>query len=690
MATVGFLSPELHSWGGLELFEIDIAEALHDRGWSIVSVHDARGNLVPRWQRVAELHERSTLTVPLDSRSDANPLRSVDVLYVHSPDHFPIAVRAGAALSVPVVAHLHLPPFHLRPGIRGLIKGRQRGHLDPIAFGAQTRIDRFIAVSDFTAGQWIKTGLPQSRFVTIPNGVDLDRFHPPAPSERSEIRAELGVPSGTAAIGYIGRIAPEKGIEQLLDAFGQVRDRATRPVALLVAGAATRVDDRAGGTFAGDLTATEPADVRWLGKRDDVERLYRGLDLVVVPSQWEEPFGLVTVEAMASGVPVISTGRGGLPEILGGGMRANVVRTSPRSLARRIDELVVDPDALAWMGTEARRHAERHFNIADRADQVDEVLRSVKFAGATPATVRRGARAMLAEASRGISNKLRYGRRLAPLYYRARVLAHLGSHRQSPLEPRDEPIVGELKREAAVVTTLDELDLGANAGLRRAAEAVLPTLPDRADHVPVGDPLQGRDTSLHCFSLDPPDMVNRYPEILLWGLDERLLDIIERYIGLPVAFTTVHLRKDIGGGDQVGTRIWHLDTEDQRVVRIVLYLNDVTLDNGPFEYISLADTKALPALHERGYRAAGDPILDDEMAQHVPPSRWRPCPGPAGTVVIADNAVLFHHGRPHDGERLALIYTYTSRKPRYPELHRNPIFDAQLTPRQRSAFFVQT
>jgi hypothetical protein len=159
---------------------------------------------------------------------------------------------------------------------------------------------------------------------------------------------------------------------------------------------------------------------------------------------------------------------------------------------------------------------------------------------------------------------------------------------------------------------------------------------------------------------------------------------------MPVAFTTVHLRKDVGGANQVGTRIWHLDTEDHRVVRILVYLNDVSRDGGPFEYVPLEHRPKLARFDERALRAAGDPILDEEMRTLVPEEQWRACTGPTGTVVIADNARLYHHGRVHDSERLALIYTYTTRKPRYPVLQRNTSFDDQLTPRQRAAFFVVT
>lgn len=286
-----------------------------------------------------------------------------------------------------------------------------------------------------------------------------------------------------------------------------------------------------------------------------------------------------------------------------------------------------------------------------------------------------------------LSNKLLHGRG-SPVVYLMRELAHR-PRRPSPAG-LDRRIIDAMRTDGAYVTTLDELDFLATPRMQADLERLLPTLPTADEHTADGDPLVGRNTSLHCFSIDPPQLADTAPGVLLWGLEPRLLDIAETYLGVPPAFTTVHLRKDVGNGRQVGTRLWHIDTEDRRVIRVLVYLSDVTLDSGPFEYIPRPQTVACTALRDRAMRSDGDPIFDDEMRAHVPEVHWRPCVGPAGTVVIADNAAVYHHGRVHEKERLALIYTYTSRHPVYPKLRRNRRFDAMLSERQRSCFFVTT
>lgn len=286
-----------------------------------------------------------------------------------------------------------------------------------------------------------------------------------------------------------------------------------------------------------------------------------------------------------------------------------------------------------------------------------------------------------------LSTKLLHGR-TGPAVYRLREAAHR-LRRPSPTG-LDRRIVDAMRTDGAYVTTLDELGFLANDRLLADIKALLPTLPTAEEHAAEGDPLVGRNTALHCFSVDPPQLADEAPGVLLWGLEPRLLDIAEAYLGVPPAFTSVHLRKDVGNGRQVGTRLWHIDTEDLRVIRVLIYLDDVTIDSGPFEYIPRPHSDACTALRERAKRSDGDPILDDEMRAHVPEAHWRPCVGLAGTVVIADNAAVYHHGRVHERERLALIYTYTSRHPLYPKLRRNRRFDEVLSERQRSCFFVST
>jgi hypothetical protein len=287
--------------------------------------------------------------------------------------------------------------------------------------------------------------------------------------------------------------------------------------------------------------------------------------------------------------------------------------------------------------------------------------------------------------------RIRQSTKLSPAYYGLHRPALWVSGRQRSAAAAAKTLLPELRSTAYVASSIQSLGVAHAEEFWAQADSLLVELDSVSIGHFEGDLSDGRSTAAHCISVDPPELLAKAPQLLLTGVDETLLDLAEGYLGVPAAFTTVHLRKDIGTAQQVGTRIWHLDTEDHRVLRVIVYLSDVGIDDGPFEFIPLEHTRRQPAaIKDRGYRAAGDPLLDDEMASLVPRDQWRQSTGPRGTMVIADNARLFHHGKPHSSQRIALIYTYTSRSPRYPVLHRNPAFDDRLSPRQRAAFFATT
>jgi hypothetical protein len=155
----------------------------------------------------------------------------------------------------------------------------------------------------------------------------------------------------------------------------------------------------------------------------------------------------------------------------------------------------------------------------------------------------------------------------------------------------------------------------------------------------------------------------KYPSLFLWGMEERLLNIVENYLGLPVAYHGLYIRRDLANGVQRKTRLWHIDKEDRRMVKIIIYLEDVNPDNGPFQYISKSVTPTiLRALKQNCGR-----IKDKDMERVVPPSQWKSCVGSAGTVIMIDSASIFHRGKvPVVSDRLSIFFDYTSRKPKHP------------------------
>jgi glycosyltransferase involved in cell wall biosynthesis len=367
-ARVGFVSGVLEGSGGLELFELAAAQGLARRGWDVTCVYDEPGDLLGRWEAAADVH----------ARADGS-LRDVDVLYVHDTQRLPDAVALGRRHGLPVVCHLHLPPFHLRTGAARLA-GRLRHQPDP-QLGPATEVDRFIAVSHRTRRLWIDAGLPASRVEVVHNGVDTGRFRPAEPGERAAVRRRFGIEDDAFVVGFVGRLERMKGITELFAAFRAVSATAPRPMRLLVVGGPSRRMAGAIGSqkdaYVAELHRSAPRGTSWLGRRNDVHELLRGMDLVVVPSQWEEPFGLVAAEALASGVAVLGTRRGGLTEVLAGPLAANLVGRSPRAIATGIRRHLDDPTRGPRLGTEGRRIVEERFDMTKTVQGIERVLRSV-------------------------------------------------------------------------------------------------------------------------------------------------------------------------------------------------------------------------------------------------------------------------------------------------------------------------
>jgi hypothetical protein len=271
---------------------------------------------------------------------------------------------------------------------------------------------------------------------------------------------------------------------------------------------------------------------------------------------------------------------------------------------------------------------------------------------------------------------------LSELAYQVELLKHRSN--LPKLFPTELQIVDALKNEGVFVTSLDALSLPYTSLLLKAVESLLPNI----ETVFSSDLVGYFRFDSHTVHVNYPQMARNYPDIFLWGLQERILNIVENYIGLPVAFLGTDLRKDIAKGKDVGSRRWHKDGEDRRVIRIIIYLNDVFDDGVAFEYIPK---------HLNLSNLTKNLYLDEEIRKIVPTSYLKPCLGSAGTVVFAATSSIFHHGKVFvepGTDRLALFFAYTSRQPKRPEICKPHfskegmnLLEGKLSKRQRECVF---
>ena len=216
----------------------------------------------------------------------------------------------------------------------------------------------------------------------------------------------------------------------------------------------------------------------------------------------------------------------------------------------------------------------------------------------------------------------------------------------------DSTCIKALEQEGVFITSLDALEIPSTPQLLLAANNLLPQLS-------VTSPSNKKEY----FVQATRKQILNYPNIFLWGLEERLINIAERYIGLPVFYQGSFLRRDLANGMQTKSRLWHRDHEDRRMLKIFVYLNDVNEYGGAFQYIP----QDLSKLSSRILKYKHSTIRDEVMQSVASTSHWKSCLGSVGTVIFADTGSIFHRGSvPIMSERFSIIFSYTSRYPKNP------------------------
>lgn len=243
----------------------------------------------------------------------------------------------------------------------GVVKRRHLGAADPspserldAEVAIAERADRIVATCCDELRELHGIGAHAGRIDIVPCGVDLTRFDPDGPAEDH--------PADRHRIVVIGRLVARKGVDDVIRALRDVPD-----AELVVAGGppveglardpeATRLRG-----IANDCGVGDRVQLRGAMPRTEVPALLRSAD-VVACAPWYEPFGIVPLEAMACGVPVVATAVGGMldtvvPEVTG----LHVPPHDPAALATALRQLLGDDNVRQRMGEAGRHHATRHY-----------------------------------------------------------------------------------------------------------------------------------------------------------------------------------------------------------------------------------------------------------------------------------------------------------------------------------------
>nr|WP_241534071.1 glycosyltransferase [Clavibacter michiganensis] len=293
------------------------------------------------------------------------------------------ASPAGAAAAPPV-----LHTFHALGSVKRRHLGAEdtspaaRAELEP---GVGRRADAVIATCSDEAAELVRAGVDAARITVIPCGVDIEHFMP---------RSDDG--DGDAAdadrpmrVMVVGRLVPRKGVDLAIEALGILARRGRTDVELVVVGgsgdAASGSDDPEARRLMDAARAAGVADrVRLHGRvsQADMPAVMRTAD-VVVCAPWYEPFGIVPLEAMASGVPVVASAVGGLTDSVVDGVTGILVPPrDPAAIADALGELLADPARQRALGRAGRDRMEHGYAWSTVAARTAEAYRGAIQAAA--------------------------------------------------------------------------------------------------------------------------------------------------------------------------------------------------------------------------------------------------------------------------------------------------------------------
>jgi glycogen(starch) synthase len=278
--------------------------------------------------------------------------RAYDLIHGHDW----LVAHASSALSerldIPCATTIHATE-HGRH--QGWVQDPPQSHIHSVERAMAQRADAVIVCSHYMRGHVADIfDIDERRITVIPNGIDPRDLHPAG--DLRALRREFAAPSDQLVL-LVGRLVYEKGFQLALDALPGVIER-VGAVRFLVAGSGTHEAElRAQAQRLG--LSEHGVFLGWIGD-DALHSLYRIADLCVVPSIYE-PFGLVALEAMASGCPCIVADTGGLREVVPPGERVGLRFNGgdAEHLGVMIERLLVDGDLRDRLVTEASEHVLR-------------------------------------------------------------------------------------------------------------------------------------------------------------------------------------------------------------------------------------------------------------------------------------------------------------------------------------------
>lgn len=344
-------------FGGQEIRILAEADWLRRRGWPVLIA------TVPHGRLLAAARARGLPAAPVAMRHALDlaavlALRRLmrasraGIVHTHSSVDSWLGTVAAGSLGLPVVRsrHVTIPVRRRRAWV-------------------YRRADAVIASAEFVRRGLIAAGVPAERIVTVPAGVDLDRFHPGVSG--AAVRRELGLTG--PVVGLIADMRSSKGHRFFLEAARRLLARVPEVRFLVVGDGVLRDSVR---RWVADLGLQEA--VTLTGFRHDVPEVMAALDVVAVPSV-REAISQVLLQALALGRPVVTTTVGGNPEVVRDGETGRLVPPAdPEALAAALADLLRSPAEAARLAAAGCRQVRERYGLDAMMARTVEVYDTVR------------------------------------------------------------------------------------------------------------------------------------------------------------------------------------------------------------------------------------------------------------------------------------------------------------------------
>lgn len=325
-------------WGGGEKYVLDLSKTIVANGHKVVLISKKCPIISNKIGTAKDYHQLSMKGI-LDLSSALKLSRIIkserpDIVHIHNfKDAFVAAyAKRLSGVGVKLVMSRHLV---------------KRAKTSAMYNWLYRQLDSIIFVSHLAKDEFLLSHpqIDSDKIVVVHNSIKSESIH-----NTEDVRAKYGISLSSVILAFTGRIVPEKGVEVLLDAAEQIRDKDFK---LLILGTGSRQYME---LLEQSITQKGLTDkVIMTGFVDNVTSVISQSDIGIIPSVSREPFGLSIIEFMELGKPVITTNNGAQPEFIDEGVNGFMVAPSDSTaIAMRLTDLIENPKTRATIGNRAK------------------------------------------------------------------------------------------------------------------------------------------------------------------------------------------------------------------------------------------------------------------------------------------------------------------------------------------------